>query len=523
MLRVSDFRIRSFKAPRVTAIAAAAIVCVLSAHVRASCPSLAFNEALGFGRYSAGGSGGPTYTVTDLSDYGYEDPAPYSHTLRYFIEQVSGPRIIQFAISGTVQLKRNLVIDNSYITIDGRTSDNLNITVSPYPQYPDIGQTQIKDSHDIIIRYMRFRQAPNGSVSETSGWRSLVIGSDSWSEETYRVIVDHCSIERSGDDDLNVLGNAHHVTVQWCLIGNGDHSDCFGSDTCPPCDSGCPSVDSVRACLVSGYYSPASDEYLTLCHNLIGEAGDRAPKIGAKGQVEFFNNAVMNCVHFMQLEKNSSAINGVSPKMDIINNYFSYPSNYPPGITQYDPILTYSDQDPTQSPYGLSNALYISGNYFGGGVPANQWDLTGVLSAPPPNAGFANIRTALQRQQPWPVDACYAYSTDDASAAMQSAITQAGCRGSTGGLDALDADFVCRCATGTACIPPVLTFTRPSLPGKRAAHPPHRPCRRRSYPPSGSPDRMSRSQEPEDSRQKSRGRFDLRSHCCRSRRCGLLE
>ena len=348
--------------------------CVLaSSSAEATCPSPAFEGALGFGRYAAGGIGGIVCTVTDLRDYGGgEDPAAYSHSLRYFIERVSGPRIIQFSAGGTIALKQNLIIDNSYITIDGRTSDNTNITISGDPNSGDIGQTQVKDCHDIIVRYVRFRQAPAGTVSESGGWRSLVVGSDSYSEETYRVIIDHCSVERSGDDDLNILGNTHHVTVQWSLIGNGDHADCLGPNTCPPCDSGCPSNDSVRACLVSGFYSPASDEFLALCHNLIGESGDRAPKIGVKGQVEFFNNAVMNCVRFMQLEKNSPATNGISPKMDIINNIFTYQSNYPSGWTKYDPIMTNRDDDPTQSAYGLTNPIFIAGNSFNGSVPAAQ-------------------------------------------------------------------------------------------------------------------------------------------------------
>src|SRR5262245_40014746 len=131
-------------------LAVVALIAGLSGEASAgtNCGTLAFDGALGFGRYSAGGTGGPVFTVTDLRDYGYfDEPEAYSNTLRYYIEQIGGPRNIEFATGGTIPLKQNLVIDSSYVTIDGRTSDGSNITISPDSNYAYIGQTQIKNCH----------------------------------------------------------------------------------------------------------------------------------------------------------------------------------------------------------------------------------------------------------------------------------------------------------------------------------------------------------------------------------------
>jgi pectate lyase len=333
-----------------------------------------------------------------------------------------------------------------YVTIDGRTADNLNITVIGH-------QTQVLDTHDIIIRYMRFRVTPG---TGTANWRSLLIGSSGAATVTYNVIVDHCSIERSTDDDLNIWENAHHITIQWCYIGNGTNIDCspncsYFSSTCPIDTGACP--DSVRACLVGGVFAPNNNEYLTMCYNLFGEAGDRSPKLGARGRIEFYNNSIMNSVYMLRL---TSTPNGClcsqsgcvcdSPKINIIKNYFQYPSN---SHGPCDPIYAYQTG---YSELGTTSSIHVSGNYYNGGIPTNQWDLTGDAGV---SGCTQNLPTSLKKNNAWNVGPCYSYTPEDPTVAKDRILSEGGCRGNDGTLDAIDVDFHDRCISGVACIPPL--------------------------------------------------------------------
>jgi pectate lyase len=139
----------------------------------------AFPGAEGFGAYTMGGRGGNVYIVTNLNDDG-------AGSLRNAVE-ASGPRIVVFEISGTIELESRLRISNPYITIAGQTAPGDGICLKNYEL--DI------NTHDVIIRYLRVRpgdpsQAENDAISIRSS----------------NVIVDHCSASWSIDEALSSTG-----------------------------------------------------------------------------------------------------------------------------------------------------------------------------------------------------------------------------------------------------------------------------------------------------------------------------
>src|SRR2546427_8793462 len=104
---------------------------------------VAFPGAEGFGRLASGGRGGDVYEVTSL-----EDSGPGS--LREGFSSAKGPRTIVFRVAGTIQLKKKLLLNKSYITIAGQTAPGDGITLRDFT-------FQIKHATNVIVRYLRLR------------------------------------------------------------------------------------------------------------------------------------------------------------------------------------------------------------------------------------------------------------------------------------------------------------------------------------------------------------------------------
>lgn len=67
----------------------------------------------GGGRFTTGGRGGEIYRVTTLADYN-KNETPIEGSLRYGIEKSNQPRTIIFDVSGIIELKRGLYL-NEYL------------------------------------------------------------------------------------------------------------------------------------------------------------------------------------------------------------------------------------------------------------------------------------------------------------------------------------------------------------------------------------------------------------------------
>jgi len=163
----------------------------------------AFPSAEGFGAYATGGRGGDVYHVTNLDDAG-------TGSLREGIDSASGPRTIVFDVSGTIVLQSRLRIRNPNITIAGQTAPGDGICLRDY-------SLDIKNTHDIVIRYLRLRRG-DVQVRATGTRPTSSAGLDVMSiDDSQDIVIDHCSLSWSCDEIFGIVQNKN-VTVQWCII-----------------------------------------------------------------------------------------------------------------------------------------------------------------------------------------------------------------------------------------------------------------------------------------------------------------
>ncbi len=157
---------------------------------------LAFPTAEGYGRFARGGRGGNVLHVTNLNDSG-------EGSLRWALEENSGPRIIVFDVGGVIALKDTLWIRQDYgdVYVAGQTAPGDGITLINH-DFGGLGAS------DIIIRDIRVR------VGDSNGQSTGGMGLGSCNHS----IVDHCSISWATDEGFSSR-SARNITFQWNIIG----------------------------------------------------------------------------------------------------------------------------------------------------------------------------------------------------------------------------------------------------------------------------------------------------------------
>ena len=162
---------------------------------------LAFPGAEGGGRYTSGGRFGDVYIVNTLEDYGTGEKS-IQGSLRDALSKDN--RFIVFNISGAINLKEPLSLrKRKNITIAGQTAPGDGITLTGY-------ETNISDSENVIIRYLRFRP---GAENVHSGDSMDAI----WGRSMKNVMIDHISTSWSTDETMS-LYRAENMTVQWSIV-----------------------------------------------------------------------------------------------------------------------------------------------------------------------------------------------------------------------------------------------------------------------------------------------------------------
>lgn len=252
--------------------------------VRAQSKSpIAFPGAEGGGKYTTGGRGGKVLYVTNLSDDGKKGSFRWAVTRK-------GPRTVVFAVSGNIELTRKLSIKYDSLTIAGETAPGDGVCIKGFP---------VKiDCDNVIVRYLRFR------MGDTSG-----VAADAFEGQFRKnIIIDHCSVSWSTDENASFYGN-EDFTMQWCIISESLNNSVHGKG-------------------IHGYGAIWGGKNATYHHNLIANNNSRNPRLDHpgiykevedidkhRGSVEISNNVIYNW-------HDHTIYGGESGRFNIRNNYY---------------------------------------------------------------------------------------------------------------------------------------------------------------------------------------------------------
>ncbi len=168
----------------------------------------AFPGAEGFGMFSRGGRDGNVYVVTNLNARG-------PGSLREAVD-AEGPRIVVFAVGGTIDLGGTLPIRNPYCTIAGQTAPGGGITLK--------NGSLIPQADHLIVRYIRCRLGEQAGDPGEVDAVSIYCPPDKKDPDrpmASNIILDHISASWGTDEVLSVTGSVDNVTVQWSIVSEG--------------------------------------------------------------------------------------------------------------------------------------------------------------------------------------------------------------------------------------------------------------------------------------------------------------
>jgi hypothetical protein len=290
--------------------------------IRAEIP--AFPGAEGGGKFTPGGRGGKIFVVTSLEDSG---PGTFREAC-----EAAGARTIVFNVAGIIHLEKPISIRAPYVTIAGQTAPGDGVCIA--------GESVDIDTHDVIIRHMRFRR---GATDVTR--RDDALGGDSMGN----VIIDHCSVSWGLDETLSIYRNMYegdkgkgrqklptsNITVQNTII----------SETLDIYNHGFGST-------LGGYNS-------TFMRNLWANNISRNPSVGMYGDFTFVNNVLFNYWN--------RTVDGGDHRslFNIINNYLK-----PGPITPEDKPIRYRflkpESDRSKQDTSIYGRAYVDGNFAEG-------------------------------------------------------------------------------------------------------------------------------------------------------------
>lgn len=342
----------------------------------------AFPGAEGGGAYTFGGRGGRVLLVTNLDDDG---PGSF----RWACEQ-GGARTIVFNVAGIIRLKSPVIIRAPYVTIAGQSAPGDGVCIA--------GESVWINTHDVVIRYMRFRRGATDVTRRDDALGGNPVGN---------IMIDHVSASWGLDENMSIY---RHV---------------YNRESEKP-----QKLPTVNITIQNSIFSEALDTYnhafgstigglnSTFMRNLWANNISRNPSIGMYGDFGFVNNVIFNWW-------NRSADGGDNnSRFQFINNYYKpgpvTPENKPIAHRILKPESGRDKEHKTQ--FGKA---YVAGNIVEGNakVTRNNWD-GGVQVEDMDDAG--KYLEQIRVNQPFPMahvsmlptEKAYAYVLEHAGATL---------------------------------------------------------------------------------------------------------
>lgn len=293
----------------------------------------AFPGAEGGGMYAFGGRGGRVMVVTTLADDG---PGSFREAC-----EAAGPRIVVFNVAGIIRLKNKIRVRAPYITIAGNTAPGDGVCIA--------GDTVELETHDIVIRHMRFRRGETDATDRNDSFGGNPVGN---------LMIDHVSASWGLDENMSMYRHMYqppeggkelklptvNVTIQHSIFSEAlnTYHHAFGST-------------------IGGLNS-------TFHHNLWACNTGRNPSVGMYGDFTFVNNVLFNYRH--------RTLDGGDHRsfFNVINNYFKPGPGTPHGPVRHRLLKPESERSKTAvDNFGRA---YVAGNIVEGNerVTRDNWD-----------------------------------------------------------------------------------------------------------------------------------------------------
>ncbi|HEX4343251.1 MAG TPA: polysaccharide lyase [Verrucomicrobiae bacterium] len=294
----------------------------------------AFPGAWGGGMYSFGGRGGRVIVVTNLNDSG---PGSFRDAC-----ERGGPRFIIFNVAGIIRLTNHIHIRAPYVTIAGNTAPGDGVCIA--------GNTVEIDTHDVVIRHMRFRRGETWVGDRDDSLGGNPVGN---------IMIDHVSASWGLDECMSIYRHMYqppgggralklptvNITIQDSIFSEAlnTYSHAFGST-------------------IGGLNS-------TFHHDLWACNGGRNPSVGMFGDFTFVNNTLFNWL-------NRSVDGGDQ------NSYFTIQNNYlkpGPATPTNEPVayrLLKPESERNKNVVDNFGKAYVAGNIVEGNkkVTKDNWD-----------------------------------------------------------------------------------------------------------------------------------------------------
>ncbi|MCI0702794.1 MAG: polysaccharide lyase [Planctomycetia bacterium] len=299
------------------------------------------------------GRGGKVFVVTSLEDKG-------PGTLREAIE-AKGPRTVVFGVAGIITLETPLAINHPFITIAGQSAPGDGVCVKGHSTY--------LNTHDVVIRYMRFRRGNLKNRDDALGGNpsgNVIVDhvSASWGLDENLSLYRHMQKQADGSPDKKLP--VENLTIQWSISSEALdlNNHAFGGTW--------------------------GGKNASFHHNLFACNTGRNPSIGMGGTFDFRNNVLFNWRH-----RTMDGGDG-SSRVNVVNNYYK-PGPITAGQLRYR--ICKVEARNAKDRFPGAGKWFVEGNVVDGfpKISANNWS-GGVQFAPEAKLKDETIPSPTEKQ-----------------------------------------------------------------------------------------------------------------------------